>query len=664
MADVPIDDLYPEPDLGDLMGMRDRLNRHRAVWYGLVQQVRAFRFHEDQTPDRWSKELTLPPDHRFRTNLTGNEIQRVVALMNRNQPKVYVPPSGENPKAVSRSQKQSRWGQDLFPALERNSILPISDRVDDAAVESSLGVYEFFLTDTYDQYAELADEIAGMKDGADRRDKEAELRALGLPFALRSLDPTTVFWEPGNAKRSCTGVLIVEKKDYKQVFHELADGLSTEEWDDAKLPPIAALGMPTWDVWGRSFYTGDQTLGRYNFAPDDDGQVEVYRYYDERWLVEYVAGHKVRAVEHGLPGVPIFLQFGTLTSSSYLGYMLRGVTFGMIETEQALNDILTLWEDNQFKYGRPMPVVTTSEQGAPISGPDGRPVVVNLSDPTRPPQLGPGQTIVDAFNGFKGQIDPGFVNLLSSYFHMSGLNPIAQGETPTSDPSGFALNTQQAAATAMYAQLLKNKQRTMGEVVDFCRACVRDSFEFGVTVIAGGEEGHPIEYITLQPDEVDDVPARVTIDPLSDAQRLAVTQWLVAGNEQGYIQRRTVQRYGYGSVIDDPEAEDDGILEDHVKQALAPMLVQTVIQRVITAALPELQQQLQQGGADPATGDPASQQLGPSPFTPPAPPTIGAASAQASQTSGPSARAALAARGRGGQQPTNQGTPQIPPASA
>lgn len=648
-----LEERYPEPSLGDLLTMRDRIARHSQGWLRLVNRVRELRYHQDVLPEKWAQELSLDEEHRFRTNLTDNEISRVVALMTRNRPKVYIPPAGTKTQAQKRSQKQTRWGQELIEALERQSVLPIWDRGDDSAVETALGVYEFFLTDDFEEYADRAETMKGLT-GADRAEAEAALRAYGLPFGIRALDPTTVYWEPSYGKRSCGRILIVEKKDYRQVFGELADKLTDEQWNEAQLPPIAALGMPDASVWNVRYESGDDPAV-YAAVPDD-GQVEVIRYYDEHWIVEAVAGRIVQAEPHGFPGVPVFLQFGKVTSSSFVGNMLRGVTFGMLEHETALNDILTLWEDNHFAYDRPFPAVETSENGSPLTNADGTPQVIHLDDPHKPPQLGPGQKIVDAFGGFRGQMDPQFITMLNSYFHMSGLNPIAQGESPGADTSGFALNTQQSAATALYVQLLKNKQRTMGEIIDFCRTVVRDVLGFGVTVASGGEDGRPIEYVTLEPEDVDDVPTRVNIDPLSDAQRMAITQWAQVGNERGYISRRTVQRVGYGSVIDDLDAEDDAIVKDGAKRELIPVLVQAVVQRVVAKAFPELNAappEVPPGATGAESGVPG--------MTPPQPSTIGREGARASQVSrgagggGQSPAQGMAARSRGGQQPVQQG---------
>lgn len=641
---------YPEPRLGDLLEMRRRIDRTRAVWVQLVEAVRELRYHQDITPDKWQVRLNLPDNRRFRTNATDNEIIRVSALLSRNRPKPNVPAAGESNPAKERAAAQTQWGAELLETFERQSLFPIFDRVDDAACETGIGVIEEYLTPSWDAYEELRDEYASTKGIKEKRDLEAQMRSLGLPMAIRPVDPLAVYYEPDDQNRVFRA-LIVERKDYRQVFAGLRETLTLDQFNKAQIPPIAALGTPIPATWGvRVSINGDPDL--VNFAPDAQGQVEVMRYYDRRWLVEVVAGHIVRCDEHGLPGVPVFLQFGKVTSSSYLGYMLRGVTFGTIEQELATNDWMTGWEDNQMTYGRPFPSVTTSEQGQMRLDVKGQPDVINLSDPTKPPQLGPGQKIEDAFGGFRGNFDPAFLGTVQSFTKMSGLNPISSGESPGADPSGYAINTLNANSMSPYITHLKNKQRMLGQLIDFNRLLVRDCIGGPVPLAVKNAEGSTVDYVTLTPDLVDEVPTEVAIDPLSDAQRMAMSEWALTGNEKGFLSHSTTQRIAYGNIVQDQAAEDDNVLLDQGKEALKPIIVESVVRMVQQDAFPEtLPPDLPAtpGG----TGDPT----GGAPAEPPAP-TIGAPMSAASQVSptGPSPAQGLANRGRGGQMPISQPT--------
>jgi len=404
------------------------------------------------------------------------------------------------------------------------------------------------------------------------------------------------------------------------------------------------------------------TMLFYDAIPDNDGEVEVMRYYDRRWCTEVVAGRIVDQYEHGLPGVPVFLQFGKVTSNPYMGFQLRGVTFGMIEQELALNDNMTFVLDNMMTYGRPFPVIETAVDGEPLMDPSGQPMVLRLNDPRQPPQLGRGQKIVDAFQGFHGQIDQGFLALMNQYFRTSGMNPIAQGEAPGADASGYALNTLSQSATSIYQQIIINKQRTQQNIIDFTRLAVRDVIQGTVwlSIESWNEEQgrNDIEFLGLSPEDIDEVPSRVVIDPLSDAQRLAITEWLRAGNQEGYVPRRDVQRVGYGSVIEDPDQADDAIMLDRGMEALMPIIIQSVMQQVQQEGFPET---LAGGGQPTPPGQPmAPPQGGPlngetgGPGPEPTAPALGMGGAQASQ-GGASAIQALHNIGRGGQQPMQQG---------
>ncbi len=654
-----LDALYPKPTISDILTFRDRVQRNRSQWLLNTEAVRELRYHEDQTPDKYQRQLNIPEDRRFRTNLTGNEIDRVTALLNRNAPKVLVPPMGETNTARTRAEVQTRWGQQLLVSLERDAPLPLWSMGDDAAAECGLGAYEWYLTERWEEYRELADRRDGVTEAAERREIDAQLRAIGLPFAVRYVDPECVYWEPDDHGSGRAGRWAAfERKSYAQVFYGLRDKLSEEEWEEAQLPPIAALGHP--DRW-QVRYGSLETPLLYQGVYDDTGEVEVIRYHDRRWTVEAVAGKIVDCYEHGLPAVPGFLQFGKVTSSTYQGYQLRGVTVGMLEHERVLNDAITLWLDNQYTYGRPFPLITTDLEGSPLMDRTGNPIPINLSDPRNPPQLGPGQHVEDAFKGFTGQIDPNFLGMINSYFRASGLNEVAMGEAPGSDPSGYALNVLSSGAAGPYMAMVRNKQRVLEQIIDFSRVAVRDVIQGDVylSVDAGSGDQPSVEYICIGPDEVDEVPCRVTIDPNTDAQRLAIAQLLSTAHKEGYVQKRTVQRYAYGSVIEDFDAEDRAIVRDQAMQALLPVIVDHVVQRVRQEGFPET---LAGGGQGPG----AMPQMGPQggggpmlmgapggPGPEPTAPTVGPQMAQASQAGA----GALANMARGGQQPLRQGLP-------
>ena len=589
-----LDRHWPEPTLGDIMELKDRLERERTGWSDEVALVRMMRFNNDQTPEKWAKKLNIPEERRFHSNRTANEINRVVGTMGRNPPKVTIRPAGDTQVSIQRAEKQSAWGGELLRYIERNSVYPVWSRGDDAAAETGLGGFEWYMTDRWQDVEELITSRDPEVDDPDL-DKQIDeaLRIAGCPFNIRPIDPLSLYFDID--EDGIATAIIYERKHYAQVYENLRDRLSSEELEEAQLPAPGARSWPA-----RQFETSWTYLGAEqtkNFAPDAQGQVECIRYYDKRWFVEIVAGKVVESKEHKLPGVPVFPQFGKLTSNPSAAYMMQGITMGMISQELAINDLFTLALDNQMTYGRPFPVVTTSENGSSNIDQDGQPQVIHLDDPAHPPVLGPGQAVMDAFGAFRGNIDPQFVRAIDSYWQMSGQNPIAAGESPGSDPSGYAINSLTSGAQALYESMLDNKCQTLGRVVDFSRMAVRDTFQETVYLSVPALKGKGIEYIGLGPDDIDEVPTDVSVDPMSDTQRMAFTEWLAAGNNGKYISRRTVQQRGYGGVITDPDDEDKEILRDDIRQMLIPFMAQLIVQTVAQDAFPS-------PGAPPPGGPP------------------------------------------------------------
>ena len=569
-----LDRQWPEPTLGDIIELKDRLERERTGWSDEVALVRMMRFNNDQTPDKWAKKLNIPAERRFHSNRTANEINRVVGTMGRNPPKVAIRPASDTQVSIQRGEKQSAWGGELLRYIERNSVYPIWSRGDDAAAETGLGGFEWYMTDRWHDVEELIKERDSEVDDSelDKTIDEA-LKLAGCPFNIRPVDPLSLYFDPD--EDGIATAIIYERKHYAQVYENLKKRLSSEELEKAQLPAPGARAWPA-----RQFETSWTYLGAEqakNFAPDAQGQVECIRYYDKRWFVEIVAGKVVESKEHKLPGVPVFPQFGKLTSNPSAAYMMQGLTMGMISQELAINDLFTLALDNQMTYGRPFPVVTTSENGSANIDEDGKPQVIQLDDPSRPPVLGPGQTILDAFGAFRGNIDPQFIQAIDSYWQMSGQNPIAAGESPGSDPSGYAINSLTSGAQALYESMLDNKCQTLGRIIDFSRMAIRDTVQETVYLSVPALKGKGIEYIGLGPDDIDEVPAEVSVDPMSDTQRMAFTEWLAAGNNGKYIARRTVQQRGYGGVITDPDDEDREILRDDIRKMLVPLMAKLII---------------------------------------------------------------------------------------
>lgn len=621
---------YPEPTLADIQKLRDQLRTSHIERWELIEDNRAVRYQREDLPDRlarWKR-----GSRRFRSRLSHNEIMRTVAMQTRNPLKVEVPRAGSGEAAEKASTKQTRWCNQLMPALERKQGRSLRRPFVDNQHGDGQAVYEVYLTDAYEKLdLEKHRDDEGQEESNHEYMKrtEADLMRAGLPFGVRRLDPISVY-----RKFDDLGIcyaVIEERKEYREVYNKLLDTIGMEEVDKLRLP------KPSDDGWA-------EELG---VREGNTDTVRTLRYYDRRWYV-YIVGDRIvdGPTEHKMPGVPVFEAAGMVTSSPNQSEQLQGVTWGMTEIELAINELIDVVLDSHFTFSRPKPVIQTPVDGQLMQDANDKPISLDLSDPQKVPQLNPGQTIVDAFGGFQPKIPDWVVNTLRGFWQHSGLNPIAQGESPGSDPAGYTVNALTNAAQANYEVLLDNEARTWGQVCDYIRLLIRDTIRERVYLsvpMADRKEGGT-EWLALGPDDVDETPSIVTIDPLSDTNRLALRQSLLEGLRAGLIGRARVQREGYG--VDDPDAEDDKILTDKAFEMLVNRLLAEV-EAIITGA--------QQGTqVDPVTGQPippdpnALMRNGGAP-APVAPPTVGATAAGASTAFGTGGPVALnPARGNAG----------------
>jgi hypothetical protein len=631
----------------DFLGASDFENGAATMSNGIpgLARVRQLRYHRDQMPAKYLRYMNS--NYRFRTNWTASEIDRTVALATRNSPKVTIAPGSREPKAADIADRETRWSQYLLPTLERQAMKPLFRMFADGLFEGGLAGFEIFLTDSYDDLDLEQDEDESDDDYLARTDDQLmRASANRLPVGIRVPDPMSILYREDDL--GICQLLIVETKPYQIVFNELSAKMSPEQITKAQLPKPGTSGWPQYydSGWGTP-----------------SGNVLTVRYYDRRWYGFMVAGRWVDGpVEHRMPGVPFIPAWGTTTSSSRRAEQLQGVAWGMVEMEQATNDLLSTALDIEMTYGRPKPVIETSENGQ-LRDPSMGPQTIKLDDPDKAPELMPGQRLKDAYAEFGSRLSPGLLNVMMSIRAQSGMSPISAGESPGSDPSGFAVNTLQAAGQMRYEILLDNFGRAIAMLVDFIRRMIKEGpISDKVFVPVMNQKGE-IEYLGLGPDDITSMPAEVFIDPMNDVNRLAIRQSLIAGNQAGYVPRAIVQAQGYGA--DDPRMWDNQIAEDVADQQLMGMALEVAKMRIAMQNTPQDMGLVGPRGEPlrKAGDDNELRGLGGLPRE-----DRGTGRMGRSDGGNPpqvaSALEANGARSRGGQQPSGQGVPANVPAGA
>jgi hypothetical protein len=599
---------------------------------GLLR-IRAMRYHRDQMPEKYRSLLRAP--YRLRTNFTANEIERTTALATRNPPQIAIAAAGRDPTDRRKAMAETRWANMLIPALERQAGEPLVYPFADALFEGGVAYFEVYQTGAYDDLDLEPSE--GESDDAYMERTTSILLRSKLPFGVRVIDPLAVRIGLNDYGAYCT--LIIEQLPYRQVFARLEKKLGYDALEAKRMPRPGDRGAAVGPSGGYGDSWGSV-----------DGTVECIRYYDDRWTAYMVAGSLVECEEHSMPGMPVIPSWGSVTSSSHFATKYMGIVWGTIDQEQALNDLLTTAVDIGITFARPKPVIQTPIEGG-LRRNDNVPSVIDLRGNDGIPELMPGQEIVDAFKDFKSHIDPALLQMIQGIRQTSSLNPIAAGESPGSDPSGFAINSLQAATQMRYEILLDNLGRSVGMLIDFIRKMVKEGpIAEIVNLSIEGDDG-VVENLALGPKDISVVPAQATLDPMNDVNRLAIRDSLMAGNQGGFVPRRMVMEQGFGAK--DAKAWDDEIFEDKLTLAVQDLAVQDVLMTVSP------QPPQPPGPTPPGTaaemGDSATVQNGGA-APPPEGSTVGPAAAAASQMGGGGAvRAANGARG--GQQPPAQGTP-------
>src|SRR5690606_31894844 len=126
----------------------ERLVTDDASYHTDIVANREVRFLHDKLPEKYQR--SNKDGRRFYSRLSNNEILRVTAMQTRNPYKFRVPPRGNGKRARDRAQKQTRWGNQLFPAMERAVGKALRRIAVDAQNSDGRAAFLVYLTDAYD----------------------------------------------------------------------------------------------------------------------------------------------------------------------------------------------------------------------------------------------------------------------------------------------------------------------------------------------------------------------------------------------------------------------------------------------------------------------------------------------------------------------------------
>lgn len=622
------EDRYPEPSVPEILEIWEDHRTEYRVWQQGIQDIRTVRYGKDDNPEEFKDRLKS--DRRVRTRLSNNEILRVVGMATRNAPVAMVEPLGSGQKLQSRAELQTRFCNQFLRTMARRSGKNVLRQLADNMFGDSLGCLLVYLTDAYDNLdADLMErrteertdpetgEVTEVEESNSQYLSRTEqvIRAAGPAFGVRVVDPLCVIYD-GDPDAGLEWGMVVERKSRKREFRALSKKYgaravsATGFMEDA--PSVGASGFPEYQA------AASEGLPR--------DEVVTVLYWDEYWYCYIVDGHAVDGPRpHKLPGVPLILFEGQVTGSPNRSERLQSVVYNMTDLELGLNDLLTLELDNAIRFGQPKPAVESDQNADPLRDKDGEVMTLDFTGPGVP-QLNPGQRIVDGYAGFRPAPQTHMQQMLLQLWQRSGLNPIAQGQSPGADPAGYTVNSLQGAAQSNYEGAMDNFAVGLGRLCDFVRLMVRDTLKEKVYTslpAEGNKKGS--QWLSIGPDDIDESPTVVKVDPMSDANRIQQYQMMAKANEQGHVPRRKVQEAIPG--YEDGDIWDNEILVDGAVKDLAAAALQSAKQRI---AMEEAAAHPQLPGAPPTTPTAPPEGMG----VPPGAPSVGPAMAEASQGGG------------------------------
>lgn len=529
---------YPEPELQDILAIRDRLRTRFSNKHDEIRRIREQRYLHDSLSAKMQEKMRY--GDRYHSGLTFNEIRLVAGLLTTNRPEFEVLPSGAGENAAARADQQTRWGNEWLPAMERE-FGAIYYPAADALAEANYCALHLYITGNYDGVDSDLDKREGESAAHYRQRQQRLLVQIGAPIGLTVPDPLATLYDSDEHI-----VVFDERKSRRQVYRWIADNLGAEAAEEWRNPRIGTAGANAQDG-----------------ALNDTDSLECLTYYDDRWLAYVVGGKLVREPEeHGFARNPVVILEGYVSGSRVLEERLAGMVYGQLDDELFINRYLTAhWDITQRTQVPLIMYQATDARAREFVDARGEPLNIGMEAGTIIPA---GYQIVDATKDFRPRdIDP-ILGILDANFRRKGLNPVAQGEAPSANPSGFALSFIAGHAERPYEVLAESLARGFGEAYDIIRTAIRDHPDITApwylsAVVKDSKKGGT-EWLRLGKDDIDETPARVSIDASSASSLAARVQVLDNGVQRGHVPRRLLQTKGY--KLPDPSAADAEIRMD------------------------------------------------------------------------------------------------------
>jgi len=527
----------------------------------------------------------------IRLPTVNDNIDRLVANLTLNDPQVHCPLPAAGPDAQRRASKLEKAGAAILETLMDNAGKNLVYKAFDSAVESGEMVWKVLYTPhRWDKLPtrkrkEKAKDGDTSEDSYDEEPKAYLSRVKDykqqhpLPISARVVDRRT-FYPEMDEDGYCT-ILEVSKRTLRsldQQFPNFRDRIS-----------MAGLPFPV-DMDGNL---------------DHRSQITLIEYWDRKVCVYLVAEGStdsvnnygiLRAFKHPYKRVPYFTGFGQETSSPNPNFEGMPSAFPLMYLSQLMDSTMTMFGNVGYLTG--FPTITKESpqalaEAAFTENSDEAPEPENMT-PGRILQGPPGTKYGVLDYGRSAQALSGMISILREVMQGVSMPTIMQGVPPGDRTAGYAISALASAAKAKYQQIVKNGQRCISDVLNFCLWIIEHLIDAPVELLTTdtNDKGQPYQtYLELRPSDIKGYHnLKVKIQPHSPTDRQTEGMFMSNMVTNRLTSRRRAMEEGLGY-----EQPDDIIDEILVEEALEdPDVKKFITQKALQqAGLGNLMQDVQ-----------------------------------------------------------------------
>lgn len=516
----------------------------------------------------------IPPSHReiirrIGSRRAGEILERLVSILTSVFPDFTFHADGATRAAGLRASELSTFWRSFWLAVEDRTGVPVQTVATDQQI--SYGGFLFKVVDRLDRWRYMP-EKKGDESDRDFAFRLKQWKARNLPFDVIVPEYNTLYYD-----NTTDGLIrVCEKK--KSSVYDIASAFGGE-YDETH----GQLRIPVY--WTEY----DQEYGEYEESDTivfgTAKEVEYIEYWkmtnpadNEGWCVYVINDTPVR-VEYFDTGLPYFLGLGAATSSPDPGLMGLPILYNAFNDFLRLLDLTAMEDSFLYKHGyaRLKHKLPADAPGAvePEEMPDQESEEETIGEvlETKGEEdwayLVPANVsalFADAKNDVKGAIDE------------AAMADVLTGRLPPSGTTGWLMSQIYASSMSKYVPLLKNRERAMRMATLYMQDKIDADLQSPVVVHIQGVESTKTAFAQYKPGfSRGNHNLEIKIDAPIPSDKIQRAQFLIAGNERGYIARERVQREAYD--VENPAQEDEKIDLDVFRQFYRPISIIKAMKR-------------------------------------------------------------------------------------